>query len=92
MRNNPQSLAILFLGVCIVIGSWIISRAITSSSEKTFEMVMEQNEPEKVTNRYEFIDITQDYFIVFDKNTGDYWVSNNSTQWEKRKSVPIKSN
>ncbi|MCD5324349.1 MULTISPECIES: hypothetical protein [Pontibacillus] len=80
MNKNIQAFSIIFLGVCIVISSWFISDALKT---KDREVVEKPNEKVQNENRYEHIVIVNDYFRIFDKQTGDYWESIGGGDWKK---------
>jgi len=75
MNKNLQAFSIIFLGVCIVIGSWFISVGLKANNS---EVIERQNE-----NRYELIMIATDYFRIVDKQTGDYWEQIGGSDWKK---------
>jgi hypothetical protein len=79
MRNYLQPFSIVFLGVCIVLGSWLISQSLIFSHEEIDETEIEQN-------RYDFVTIASDYFIIFDKQKGEYWMKVGNSDWEKQQS------
>ncbi|PGY08951.1 hypothetical protein, partial [Bacillus sp. AFS031507] len=58
-----MAFSIIFLWVCIVLDSWFISQSIKS----------EKNDEVSNQNRYEFIKMSDNYNMIFDKQTGDYW-------------------
>lgn len=85
MSKNLLSISIIFLGVCILLGSWFIFRSlnseVTASSEQQY--------------RYEFISANEQNIIIFDKQTGEYWrkfiePNEGPTNWEKQES-PVQS-
>ncbi|MDM5247158.1 MULTISPECIES: hypothetical protein [unclassified Lysinibacillus] len=79
MSKNLQPFSIVFLGICIVLSSWLISQSLITNHEGIKETDNEQN-------RYDFITITSDYFIIFDKQKGEYWMKIGSSDWEKQPS------
>ena len=76
MNKNLKVISIVFLGICIVISSWIIAQSIKSYSNNSVEIPVDKD-------RYEFIKMANDYIIIFDKQTGDYWRKIGSNDWEK---------
>lgn len=54
--------------------------------ETKVETPSKQASTQDAQNRYEFITIANDYFIIFDKQTGDYWDKVGSSEWRKQKS------
>ena len=86
MSKNLQAFSIIFLGICIVISSWIMSQAIETNEVKSVE-IQEQLSPDK--NRYEFIEIAGNHNMIFDKQTGDYWSNINGQGWEKSNPISI---
>ncbi len=79
MSKFLVSFSILFLGICMVISSWIISQSLNSKKD---DVVKIQGE----NNRYEFIKMADDYNVIFDKQTGEYWGSVQG-RWEKQSSI-----
>jgi len=79
MSKNLQSFSIVFLGICIVLGSWLISQSLITN-----HVDIEETENEQI--RYDFITIADDYFVIFDKQKGEYWMKLGSSDWEKQKS------
>ncbi len=65
MIKNLQSISIIFLGVCILLGSWFISQSLGNESN------VSPTSEEKY--RYEFISANEQNVILFDKKTGNYW-------------------
>ncbi|WP_025786208.1 hypothetical protein [Sporosarcina sp. D27] len=70
-------MSIVFLGVCIIIGSGLISHSLDNA--KTIKY------------RYELISANERNIIIFDKKTGRYWQklieeSDGTTEWQKQKS------
>jgi len=85
MSKNMQSIPIIFLGVCILLGSWFISKSLKS----------EVTTPSEQQYRYEFISANEQNIIIFDKQTGEYWrkfiePNEGPTKWEKQES-PVQS-
>src|SRR4051794_32868759 len=66
MRKYLQTFSIVFLGICIVFGSWLISQSLITNHEE-----IETTETEQ--SKYEFVTIASDYFIIFDNQKGEYW-------------------
>ena len=89
MRKNFQSFSIIILGVCILLGSWLISNSLSSNQGKVVRTQEEQF-------RYEFLTPNESNIIIFDKQTGEYWrkfIDSNEgpTEWEKQ-DTPITRN
>lgn len=66
-----------FLGLCILVASWDISRSLNKISAND--------------HRYELISINECNVIIFDKKTGSYWQkvddsSNETAEWQKQDS------
>lgn len=64
-----------FLGLCILVASWDISRSLNKISAND--------------HRYEFISINERNVIIFDKKTGSYWQkvvdsSDETTEWQEQ--------
>jgi hypothetical protein len=75
-----MSFSIIFLGICILLGSWFISQSLKS------EPVIKTQE-EQV--RYELISPNDSNIIIFDKQSGEYWrkfiePNEGPTDWEKQ--------
>lgn len=79
MSKNLQAFSIVFLGICIVLGSWIISQSLTTNN-------VENEETQNEQNKYDFVTIASDYFIIFDKQKGEYWMKIGDSDWEKQQS------
>ncbi|MFJ5788875.1 hypothetical protein ACIP9G_02210 [Lysinibacillus sp. NPDC093197] len=77
MSKNLQAFSIVFLGICIVLGSWLISKSLITN-----HVVIDESNNEQ--NRYDFITIASDYFVIFDKQKGEYWMKIGSSDWEKQ--------
>ena len=81
--NKPfVSFSIIFLGICILLSSWLISQSLET------EQVDETSE---VEFRYELISANDNNLIIFDKETGEYWrkfieLNEGPTDWEKQTS------
>ncbi|MGM0751790.1 MAG: hypothetical protein ACQET6_07630 [Bacillota bacterium] len=83
MNKNLMYLSICFLGVCILLGSWLISNSLQKDS-------VAKDEP-----RYELVPVNEQNIILYDKQTGEYWrkfiePNEGPTNWEKQPS-PITS-
>ncbi|MGF3103639.1 hypothetical protein [Rossellomorea sp. DUT-2] len=83
MSKNLMYLSICFLGVCILLGSWLISNSLQKDS-------VAKDEP-----RYELVPVNEQNIILYDKQTGEYWrkfiePNEGPTNWEKQPS-PIAS-
>ncbi|WP_186577987.1 hypothetical protein [Aquibacillus kalidii] len=82
MSKNFQSISIIILGLCILVGCWFISQSLSSSQETEVESQQEQL-------RYELISPNETNIIIFDKQTGDYWrkfiaPNEGPSNWEKQ--------
>ena len=77
MNKKFTPFSIVFLGICIVLGSWLISQSLAPQQEET----------ENEQSRYDFITIANDYFIIFDKQKGEYWMKIGDSDWEKQDSI-----
>ena len=82
MNKNNMSFAIIFLGICILLGSWFISQSLKS------EQVDGTTE---VEFRYELISANDNNLIIYDKQSGEYWrkfiePNEGPTDWEKQTS------
>ena len=82
MNKHIMSFAIIFLGICILLGSWFISQSLkTEQVDGTTE----------VEFRYELIPANDNNLIIFDKQSGESWrkfIESNEgpTDWEKQTS------
>ncbi|MEX3745439.1 hypothetical protein AB1300_09845 [Lysinibacillus xylanilyticus] len=79
MSKNLQPFSIVFMGICIILSSWLISQSLITN-----HVAIEKTDNEQ--NRYDFITIASDYFIIFDKQKGEYWMKIGSSDWEKQQS------
>lgn len=82
MNKNLLSFSIIFLGICLLLGSWLISQSLKSEEVNTTQV--EQF-------RYELISPNDSNIIIFDKKSGEYWrkfiePNEGPTDWEKQKS------
>ncbi|MBK5243172.1 hypothetical protein [Clostridium sp.] len=85
MKKNLQAFSIAFLGFCIVLSSWFISESLkTNNNDEAKLPQLIQN-----SNRYEFIPISGNYDVIFDKQTGDYWGNLNGGEGDWKKNTPI---
>ena len=83
MNKHIMSFSIIFLGICILLGSWFISQSLKT------EQVDETTE---VEFRYELISANDTNLIIFDKQSGEYWrkfiePNEGPTDWEKQTSA-----
>ncbi|MFF2878661.1 hypothetical protein ACFVR2_20310 [Gottfriedia sp. NPDC057991] len=91
MNKNLLPLSIMFLGVCLVISSFFISQSLKFNGDKE-KIQIKQSEKLKLQNRYEFIKITDNHYIIFDRHSGDYWSQDNGLDnWIKQKPNPTSS-
>ena len=86
MNKNIMSFSVIFLGLCIVVSSWIISQSLKSKQKE----IVNQNDQ----YRYEIIS-SQNNIILFDKQSGESWrkflpPSEGPTEWEKQQ-TPVSS-
>ena len=91
MNKNLQAFAIIFLGMCILLGSIILSKAIDNNKVESSTIdttyvggLQEQNEQQDSQGRYEFIPLASDYYVVFDTHTGDFWKKIDGQEWIKQ--------
>ena len=84
MNKHIMSFSIIFLGICILLGSWFISQSVK----------IEQVDAKKeVQFRYELISPNESNLIIFDKQNGEYWrkfiePNEGPVDWEKQ-TTPI---
>lgn len=84
MNKHLMSVSIIFLGICILLGSFFISQSLKSESiNKTLDEQF----------RYELISPNDSNIIIFDKKNGEYWrkyiePNEGPTDWEKQ-TLPI---
>ncbi|MFJ7646914.1 hypothetical protein ACIQ1H_05165 [Lysinibacillus sp. NPDC097279] len=64
MNKHLMSFSIIFLGICILLGSWLISQSLKSE---------QVNKTEHELFRYELISPNDSNIIIFDKQSGEYW-------------------
>jgi|GEM_PF-877491 len=86
MIKHLQAFAIFFLGISILLSSIIISTSLSNNSTENIQVENEQEQEKESQNRYEFIMIASDYFVMFDTYTGEYWMKVGSSEWEKKQS------
>jgi len=84
MSKNLMPFSIIFLGICIVLGSWLISHSLKLQSKE------DKIKPDDKF-RYELVSPNNSNIILFDKQSGDYWRkfienSEGPTNWEKQHS------
>ncbi|KGR79006.1 hypothetical protein [Ureibacillus manganicus] len=80
MSKSLLPLSIVFLGICILLGSWFISQSFTINQEDNKETENEQI-------RYDFIALTSDVYVIFDKQKGEYWLKwGSDSEWKKQES------
>lgn len=78
MKKNLYAFSIVFLGLCMVLSSWFISQSLrTNKNDETKFVQQVQN-----SNRYEYIQISGNYYIIFDRQTGTYW-GNLNGEWKE---------
>jgi hypothetical protein len=82
-----QFLSVIFLGICLLLSSWFISQSLETKQVEDVETPNKQALTQEVQNRYEFILVKDDHYIIFDKQTGEYWQQIRSIVWEKQKSI-----
>lgn len=86
MIKNSLSISIIFLGVCILLGSWFIYQSLGSGTQVS--PISEESEEQY---RFDFISANEQNVIIFDKKTGNYWrkfiePNEGPTKWEKQQS------
>ncbi len=80
MTKNLQAFSIVFLGLCILLGSFVLSKSIDNN-----QVAMQVRSEEQVSqSRYEFITLASDYYVVFDTHTGDFWKKIDGQEWIKQ--------
>ena len=82
MNKHLMSFSIIFLGICILLGSWFISQSLKSE---------QVNKTQEEQFRYELISPNDSNIIIFDKQSGEYWrkfiePNEGPTDWEKQTS------
>lgn len=87
MNKHIMSFSIIFLGICILLGSWFISQSLQSKQEDAAK---------EAQFRYKLISANESNLIIFDKKSGEYWrkfIDPNAgpTDWEKQTSPISKS-
>ncbi|MGM7684640.1 hypothetical protein ACSVDA_21260 [Cytobacillus sp. Hm23] len=75
MKRNLLPASIMFLGLCIVLSSWLISQSLKS------------NQANELQNKYDFNKIAGDFYIIMDKQTGEIWRKIGGDDWEKLNSI-----
>ena len=80
MNKHLMSFSIIFLGICILLGSWFISLSLKSE---------QVNKTEDELFRYELISPNDSNIIIFDKRSWKYWrkfiePNEGPTDWENQ--------
>ena len=86
-----MSISIMFLGICILLSSWVYSNTLEKIANN--ERVERAVQPNINEDRYELIVVNENNIIYFDKVSGDYWrkfieSDEGPTEWEKQ-SLPF---
>jgi hypothetical protein len=83
LNKNLFAFSIIFLGLCMVLSSWFISQSLkTNKNDETKLPQQSQN-----SSRYEYIRLSENYYIIFDRQTGNSW-GNMNGEW-KETTLPI---
>ncbi|MFE4898264.1 hypothetical protein [Peribacillus butanolivorans] len=82
MNKYLMSFSIIFLGLCLLLGSWFISQSLKSE---------QVNPTQEEQFRFELISPNDSNIIIFDKQSGEYWrkfiePNDGPADWEKQKS------
>ncbi|MGE7765598.1 hypothetical protein [Peribacillus sp. NPDC096540] len=82
MNKHLMSFSIIFLGLCLLLGSWFISQSLKSE---------QVNPKQEEQFRFELISPNDSNIIIFDKQSGEYWrkfiePNDGPADWEKQKS------
>lgn len=82
MSKHNISFSIIFLGICILLGSWFISQSLKSEQ---VNVIQEEH------FRYELISANESNIIIFDKQSGEHWrkfieTNGGPIDWEKHSS------
>ncbi|MFD4820431.1 hypothetical protein [Peribacillus butanolivorans] len=82
MNKHLMSFSIIFLGLCLLLGSWFISQSLKSEQVNTTQ---------EEQFRYKLISPNDSNIIIFDKQSGEYWrkfiePNDGPADWEKQKS------
>lgn len=85
MNKNLMPFSIIFLGLCIVLGSWFISQSLKDNRNQKVVVTPSNN------FRYKLISPNQSNIILFDKQSRELWrryiePSEGPTNWEKQQS------
>jgi len=91
MNKHLISISIMFLGICILLSSWVYSNTLEKIANN--ERVERAVQPNINEDRYELIVVNENNIIYFDKVSGDYWrkfieSDEGPTEWEKQ-SLPF---
>lgn len=83
MSKNLQFVSIIFLGLCILLGSRVVSQSFDNGGKVSPSLEVEY--------RYDFNSANEQNVIIFDKKMGNYWrefIESNEgpTDWEKQES------
>jgi hypothetical protein len=85
MNKSFLSLSIVFLGICIFVGSWFVSNALQDIAKQTPDTVT-FTQPEQ--NEWELIVVNENNIILFNNKSGEHWrkfieSGEGPTDWEK---------
>ncbi|RIW34290.1 hypothetical protein D3H55_09925 [Bacillus salacetis] len=83
MNKNRTYFSVCFLGICILLSSWLIANSLQKDS------VAKAHSQDG--SRYELVPVNDQNIILFDKQTGEYWrkfiePNEGPTNWEKQPS------
>jgi hypothetical protein len=90
LNKNLQFLSVIFLGICLLLSAWFLSQSLetkTKTSEVTAKTMPSNFQVSDRSGRFEFITIANDYFIIFDSQTSQYWSKIGSDGWKKEESI-----
>ena len=84
MNKSFLSLSIVFFGICIFVGSWLVSNALQDIAKLTPDTVTVTQEQ----NDWELIVVNENNIILFNNKSGEYWSKTIEsgevpTDWEK---------
>ncbi|MGI8314233.1 hypothetical protein [Halobacillus mangrovi] len=94
MNKSLHSFSNILLGLCILIGCWLISQSVANSKDTPSPIQNRdvQVDVEKEDGyKYEIISANESNLIIFDKESGEYWrkaiaPSEGPAEWEMEES------
>ncbi|KAA0955438.1 hypothetical protein FQ087_12535 [Sporosarcina sp. ANT_H38] len=85
MNKSFLSLSIVIFGICVLVGSWLVSNALQDIAKQTPDTVT-VTQPEQID--WELIVVNEKNIVLFNNKSGEYWSKTiesgeEPTDWEK---------